>query len=227
LDLVTWPEFLVAYLQTYGYSKLEGHSLVQAGLGKGEYQIAVQLTEKLKILSFLCDHVVQTEESRNELNLRLMIALPPSYESPLPRIGGEGNRNGRQQEVHALNTIHEIPLQRKGSDKLQKSSEKVELSREMLLALQAGTVDEDGNSNECMLCGMDGILLCCDACPAAFHSRCVGVAKASLPSGDWFCPECCVQSVGNPQSKQLQGAQLLGIGPSGRYFLATCDYLLV
>ncbi len=124
---------------------------MQAGLGKGEYQIAVQLTEKLKILSFLCDHVVQTEESRNELDLRLMIALPPSYESPLPRIGGEGNRNGRQQEVHALNTIHEIPLQRKGSDKLQKSSEKVGLSREMLLALQAGTVDEDGNSNECMV----------------------------------------------------------------------------
>jgi hypothetical protein len=93
LDLVTWPEFLVAYLQTYGYSKLEGHSLVQAGLGKGEYQIAVQLTEKLKILSFLCDHVVQTEESRNELNLRLMIASNRRVKAYLGKLPSKGEPN--------------------------------------------------------------------------------------------------------------------------------------
>ncbi|URE30883.1 PHD finger family protein [Musa troglodytarum] len=43
----------------------------------------------------------------------------------------------------------------------------------------------DGNSDDCCLCGMDGSLICCDGCPAAFHSRCVGVAKDLLPEGDW------------------------------------------
>lgn len=31
---------------------------------------------------------------------------------------------------------------------------------------------DDGNGDECYLCKMDGNLICCDSCPAAFHSRC-------------------------------------------------------
>ena len=33
--------------------------------------------------------------------------------------------------------------------------------------------DVDRNGDECRLCGMDGILLCCDGCPSAYHSRCI------------------------------------------------------
>ncbi|OEL33383.1 DDT domain-containing protein PTM [Dichanthelium oligosanthes] len=45
---------------------------------------------------------------------------------------------------------------------------------------------DDGNSDECYLCGMDGNLLCCDGCPAAFHSKCVGAVEDLLPEGDWI-----------------------------------------
>jgi hypothetical protein len=33
---------------------------------------------------------------------------------------------------------------------------------------------DDGNDENCALCGVGGSLLCCDACPAAYHLRCIG-----------------------------------------------------
>eukprot|EP00850_Spirogloea_muscicola_P025421 SM003033S11651 [mRNA] locus=s3033:7:1353:- [translate_table: standard] len=47
----------------------------------------------------------------------------------------------------------------------------------------AAPAEQDDNTDECVVCGMAGNLLCCDGCPGAFHSRCVGVARASLPDG--------------------------------------------
>lgn len=224
LDLVTWPIFLVSFLRTQGYSKLSKHNLVKAGLGRGEYQKSVHLDEKLAILSFLCDHALQTEDCRTEVSVRLMYAHPPVYESPHQRLG-EGDHEWRPQEARTENRVQENPLLRKASDRLLKSTEKGEWSKEVQRAATA--LGGDGNSNDCMLCGMDGMLLCCDACPAAYHSRCVGMYKSSLRPGDWFCPECRLACTGTSYSKRLQGAELLGMGPLGRYFLATCGYLLV
>lgn len=88
---------------------------------------------------------------------------------------------------------------------------------------------DDGNSDECYLCGMDGNLLCCDGCPAAFHSKCVGVVEDVLPEGDWYCPECLIQkndgsrNIANP----MRGAEVLGIDPHDRLYFGTCGYLLV
>ncbi|KAG0546189.1 hypothetical protein BDA96_02G426500 [Sorghum bicolor] len=88
---------------------------------------------------------------------------------------------------------------------------------------------DDGNSDECYLCGMDGNLLCCDGCPAAFHSKCVGVVEDLLPEGDWYCPECLIQkndgsrNITNP----MRGAETLGTDPHGRLYFFTCGYLLV
>ncbi|WVZ13713.1 hypothetical protein V8G54_011279 [Vigna mungo] len=48
--------------------------------------------------------------------------------------------------------------------------------------------DVDRNGDECRLCGMDGILLCCDECPSAYHSRCIAVLKNHIPKGPWYCP---------------------------------------
>ena len=48
------------------------------------------------------------------------------------------------------------------------------------------------NADACMLCNMGGSLLCCDACPAAYHMRCIGESAKSLPPGDWLCPECAL-----------------------------------
>ncbi|KAL0435351.1 UNVERIFIED_CONTAM: DDT domain-containing protein PTM [Sesamum radiatum] len=87
----------------------------------------------------------------------------------------------------------------------------------------------DWNSDECCLCKMDGNLICCDGCPAAFHSRCVGVLSNLLPEGDWYCPECAIEKdkpwmkVG----KSIRGAELLGVDPYGRLYYSSCGYLLV
>lgn len=87
----------------------------------------------------------------------------------------------------------------------------------------------DGNGDECCLCKMDGNLICCDGCPAAFHSRCVGVVSSLLPEGDWYCPECSFDK-DKPWDKlgsSIRGAELLGSDPYGRLFYSSCNYLLV
>ncbi|KAG2638880.1 hypothetical protein PVAP13_2NG621700 [Panicum virgatum] len=88
---------------------------------------------------------------------------------------------------------------------------------------------DDGNSDECYLCGMDGNLLCCDGCPAAFHSKCVGVVEDLLPEGDWYCPECVIQKNDGSRNmaSPMRGAEVLGIDPHGRLYFGTCGYLLV
>eukprot|EP00850_Spirogloea_muscicola_P019672 SM000196S05364 [mRNA] locus=s196:101805:111463:+ [translate_table: standard] len=90
----------------------------------------------------------------------------------------------------------------------------------------AAPAEQDDNTDECVVCGMAGNLLCCDGCPGAFHSRCVGVARASLPDGEWFCPEC---AVGRPRPQWAAGLRTepLGTDPHGRAFWLLCGYLLV
>ncbi|KAL2941978.1 DDT domain-containing protein PTM [Bienertia sinuspersici] len=87
----------------------------------------------------------------------------------------------------------------------------------------------DGNSDECCLCKMDGNLICCDGCPAAYHSKCVGIVSSLLPEGDWFCPECVIGRLNfvNKYKKSVRGAELLGTDPYGRLFFSCFDYLLV
>lgn len=49
------------------------------------------------------------------------------------------------------------------------------------------------NEDECAICGLEGDLLCCDACPGSFHKQCIGMGPASkLPEGKWLCTECRV-----------------------------------
>jgi hypothetical protein len=87
---------------------------------------------------------------------------------------------------------------------------------------------DDGNRDECYLCGMDGNLLCCDGCPAAFHSKCVGVVEDLLPEGDWYCPKCLIRKDGSRNiANPMRGAEILGTDPHGRLYFFTCGYLLV
>ncbi|PON42193.1 Autoimmune regulator [Parasponia andersonii] len=90
-------------------------------------------------------------------------------------------------------------------------------------------VVDDWNYDECCLCKMDGNLICCDGCPAAYHSRCVGIASDHLPEGDWYCPECVIDRL-KPWMKlrkSLRGAETLGIDPHGRLYFNSSGYLLV
>ena len=57
---------------------------------------------------------------------------------------------------------------------------------------EAALDPEDDNCDHCALCGMGGSLLCCDACPAAYHMRCIGETNKSIPEGEWLCAECCL-----------------------------------
>ncbi|KAK2973175.1 hypothetical protein RJ640_009805 [Escallonia rubra] len=113
---------------------------------------------------------------------------------------------------------------------------KLDASKKRRVAMDESSMTEevadeatDRNSDECCLCKMDGNLICCDGCPSAFHSRCVGVANNLLPEGDWYCPECMLDKdkpwmkVG----KSIRGAELLGIDPYGRLYYSSCGYLLV
>ncbi|KAK3271151.1 hypothetical protein CYMTET_20483 [Cymbomonas tetramitiformis] len=69
--------------------------------------------------------------------------------------------------------------------------------------------EEDENSDVCVMCQIEGSLICCEICPAAFHLRCVGETSKSLPEGDWFCPECAESAPsvqGGSQQRQLSKA---------------------
>ncbi|XP_042275873.1 histone-lysine N-methyltransferase, H3 lysine-36 specific isoform X1 [Thunnus maccoyii] len=43
------------------------------------------------------------------------------------------------------------------------------------------------NVSWCFVCSEGGSLLCCEACPAAFHRECLNM---EMPQGSWFCNEC-------------------------------------
>ena len=69
--------------------------------------------------------------------------------------------------------------------------------------------EEDPNLDACVLCGLGGNLLCCDACPAAFHLRCIGEGSKTIPDGEWLCAECSMGSRGEPAVLRKMQSQSL------------------
>ncbi|XP_061691985.1 histone-lysine N-methyltransferase, H3 lysine-36 specific isoform X2 [Syngnathoides biaculeatus] len=43
------------------------------------------------------------------------------------------------------------------------------------------------NVSWCFVCSEGGSLLCCEACPAAFHQECLNI---EMPQDSWFCNDC-------------------------------------
>ncbi|XP_024985187.1 DDT domain-containing protein PTM isoform X1 [Cynara cardunculus var. scolymus] len=157
---------------------------------------------KVEILQYICDDVIEGEAISSELNRRTLVGEPT--------ITMESDQN----------TTLVASKKRRATMAISGSS-----------CMSEEAVDEtaDWNSDECCLCKMDGNLICCDGCPAAFHSKCVGIATNLLPEGDWYCPECLVDN-NNPGmnvAKSIRGADLLGVDPHGRLFYSSCGYLLV
>lgn len=223
LDALTWPAFLVEYLYIMGYMKSLGGKGFSTTLSDCEYY-GLPVAVKLNILQILCDDVVDSAELRTELETREDVEEEIEYGVgvSLPPESGPRRVHPRYSKTSACKSIE--ALQKSAEPNKPIPGSKVKTGPDL---------DEsapDGNSDECRLCGMDGTLICCDGCPSAYHSRCIGLSKAFLPEGVWYCPECAVDKFG-PTSSRIgrgaRGAEIFGIDLYGRMFLGTCNYLLV
>ncbi|KAJ7964054.1 DDT domain-containing protein PTM-like [Quillaja saponaria] len=199
LDLITWPIFMAEYLMIHGSGFKPDFSLNHLKLFSSDYY-KQPVSIKVEILRLLCDDMIEAEAIRSELNRRSLEAEPDT---------------GFDQNMY--------------TDMYKRRRAVFEASDGSFLA--EGNADDttDWNSDECCLCKMDGSLICCDGCPAAFHSRCVGISNDHLPEGDWYCPECAIDrhKPCMKLQKSLRGADLLGIDPHGRIYFSSCGYLLV
>ncbi|KQJ89596.1 DDT domain-containing protein PTM isoform X2 [Brachypodium distachyon] len=218
LDALTWPTFLLEYLYIMGCMKsLGGKSFGRTFLAIEYYKLPV--TMKLRLLQILCDHVAESEELKAELEAREGYNEDIEYDTDSSILSEAGSRavSTRASKASVLNKI----------EGLQSSETAPNVSQP---ETDLPNASQDGNSDDCRICGMDGTLVCCDGCPWAYHSRCIGLNKAFLPQGLWFCPECVVNKLGPTSSKierGARGAQMFGIDICGRLFLGSCNYLLV
>ncbi|KAL4204305.1 hypothetical protein AMTRI_Chr01g109090 [Amborella trichopoda] len=217
LDLITWPVYLVDYALICGVGKKSSIVLDCKKLLNGGYW-KQSPTVKLEIIQCLCDDAMEAEHIRLELQRRVSaFGLDVDWDKSI--------ESSRKRKV-LRNDIGNK------SDKLELNGfSDSGMSLDVIGVASPECIDDDCDMNhdECCICKMDGSLICCDGCPAAYHSRCVGVSKALLPEGAWHCPECLVEKrYGRREPlKFLQGAKLLGIDPHGRLFFGTCGYLLV
>ncbi|KAL6199678.1 hypothetical protein ACLB2K_029461 [Fragaria x ananassa] len=199
LDLITWPVFMVEYFLIHCSGLKPGFDLGHFKLLKSDYY-SQPASLKVEILCCLCDDLIEGGAIKSEINRRCSTS--------------------EHDMVFDRDVNFDVCKKRKASVQIAGSS-----------SLNDENVDEtpDWNSDECCLCKMEGNLICCDGCPAAYHSRCVGVVSDLLPEGDWYCPECMIDrhKPWMKLRKSLRGAELLGIDPLGRLYFKSCGYLLV
>ncbi|KAL9247390.1 hypothetical protein vseg_020826 [Gypsophila vaccaria] len=218
LDPLTWPVYLFHYLMVMG--RLDGQEW------KGFYvdvldkdYCTLAIGTKLAVLQILCDDTLDTEEIRTEIDTReeSEVGVDPDgiasdvYEGETRKMYPRSSKTLAGKCMDNANSAAE-------NDVLSSNHHKVR-----------DDVGEDGNVDECRLCGMEGMLICCDGCPSAYHSRCIGVNKLSIPDGQWFCPECTISKI-SPSitlGTSLRGAEVFGMDPYGQLFLGTCNHLLV
>ncbi|XP_075520145.1 DDT domain-containing protein PTM-like isoform X1 [Primulina tabacum] len=199
LDLITWPIFVVEYLLLHSPGYIPGLDLYHLKLCQRDYY-KLPVSAKVEIMRNLCDDVIEVDAFRSEINRR--------------------NLATEQHMDFDRNT-------KLDSSRTRKSM--MDVASPSCITEEDADEPTDGNSDECYLCRMDGNLICCDGCPAAFHPRCVGVVSSLLPEGDWYCPECEIDK-DKPWmkvEKSIRGAELLGMDPYGRLYYSSCGNLLV
>ncbi|RLN42947.1 uncharacterized protein C2845_PM01G36850 [Panicum miliaceum] len=181
------------------------------------YKLPVAM--KLRVLQILCDHVIDSEEPKTELEVREGYNEETEYETDPSVFLGPGSSavSARASKASAC----------KRTGNLQ-SLERAPIVNNLKAVIE--NASQDGNRDACRICGMNGTLLRCDGCPLAYHSRCIGQNKCFLPQGAWFCHECVVNNLA-PTSARIErgarGTQMFGIDMCGRIFLGTCNYLLM
>ncbi|CAK8535332.1 unnamed protein product [Lathyrus sativus] len=215
LDALTWPVFLIQYVTVYGYTKGSEWKGFYNEILCGEYY-SLPASRKLMILQILCEDVLESEELKAEMNMREALEVGKDYDAE--DIPHDDNGLNRVHQQHAKTADCQDEESLKSVSKLDAVNS------------HGNSEDEvDNNGDECRLCGMDGTLLCCDGCPAVYHSRCIGVMKMYIPEGEWYCPECKINMTGPTIARgtSLKGAEIFGVDLYGQLFMGTCDHLLV
>ncbi|XP_042959197.1 DDT domain-containing protein PTM-like isoform X1 [Carya illinoinensis] len=230
LDTLTWPAYLVHYLMVMGYTKgPEWRGFYDKVLVMDYYCLPAD--RKLMILQILCDDVLESAEIRAEIDTRKESEVGLDYDTETTnpnenvprRVHPRYSKTSACKDREAMGIIAE-------TYKMNSSGNSNSLGfKGTKRDVDAADIDVDRNGDECRLCGMDGILLCCDGCPSAYHSRCIGVMKMFIPEGPWYCPECTINKIGPTVAigTSLKGAEILGIDLNDQVFFGTCDHLLV
>lgn len=227
LDTLTWPVYVVQYLTSMGYIKGTQWTGFYDEVSVREYY-SLSAGRKLMILQILCDDVLDSEELRAEIDAReeSEVGLDPDAASNGSEIA---RRRVHPRFSKTPDCKNREAVEFNAENDRMKTSCKAKPLGFKGTEMDAPGVDVDGNGDECRICGMDGTLLCCDGCPSAYHTRCIGVSKMYVPEGSWYCPECAINKVGRIVTigTSLRGAELFGIDLYERVFLGTCNHLLV
>ncbi|KAH6774734.1 hypothetical protein C2S51_013138 [Perilla frutescens var. frutescens] len=213
LDTLTWPIYLAHYLMAIGYKNGDDWKELFAHCLERDYY-TLSAGKKLIILQILCDGVLDTEELRAEMDMR--------EESEV------GIDIDTTTELGSCETARVHPRYSKTSGGKDIDATQRDENHHCMES-QVGRAIEDDNGDECRLCGMDGVLVCCDGCPSAYHSRCLGLNKVLVSNGSWYCPECKVNA-SDPKilrGTTLRGGDVFGVDPYKQVFVASCDHLLV
>ncbi|GAU22988.1 hypothetical protein TSUD_98160 [Trifolium subterraneum] len=226
LDTLTWSVFVILYLVVKGYTKGPEWKGFYDDVFSGEYYL-LPVSRKLMILQILCDDVLESEELKTEMNMRKESEVGMDYDAEdiLPAEMGPRKVHPRYARTSFCEDKEAVKLV-SASNAVNQPSNSISYCRD---TESTGDGDFDRNGDECRLCGMDGTLLCCDGCPSAYHSRCIGVIKSYIPEGPWYCPECKINMTGPTIAKgtSLRGAEIFGKDLYGQLFMGTCDHLLV
>ncbi|CAI7825638.1 unnamed protein product [Closterium sp. NIES-53] len=113
---------------------------------------------------------------------------------------GEGKaRRGSEGEMEGLEGEGEEGKDQEAAKvEADVSGEAAEMDADVSEGEVEGDADVSGEEAEvaaedddvCEVCGGDGELLMCDACPAVYHLYCLHPPLSHVPEGAWFCPKC-------------------------------------
>lgn len=223
LDNLTWPVYLVHYLMVMSHKHgPDWKEFYVHSLERDYYTLSAG--RKLIVLQILCDDILDSEELRAEMDMReeSEVGIDMDTTSTVVKPTVASRRHPRAtsgfKDREAIKSFAEHHGMKSSLD-----GHSIQVGR------PESSADEDANGDECRICGMDGLLLCCDGCPSSYHSRCVGLNKMHMPEGSWYCPECKINATEPKilQGTTLRGGHNFGVDPYGQVFVATCDHLLV
>ncbi|XP_060173951.1 DDT domain-containing protein PTM-like isoform X2 [Lycium barbarum] len=229
LDTMTWPVYLVHYLTVMGYTDEPGWKGFYTHTLQREYYL-LPAGRKIMVLQILCDDVLYSEELRAEVDMReeSEVDIESDKTRGVASVSAPRIVHPRYAKTTACKEQEAIELCKENHDRKKCCSTDILGSKDSGEDIVSG-VDQNINSDECRLCGMEGTLLCCDGCPSSYHARCIGVSKMHIPEGTWYCPECRINEI-EPKIMRgttLKGGELFGVDSYGQIFMGTCSHLLV